>query len=1230
MDNKVQIEKIYNLTSMQQGMLLHDRLDKSDDAYIEQSMFVVKGNLDKDILEETFNRIISRYDVFRTVFVDKGVQEPIQLVLKDCHINVIYEDISNCSEMEKVNYIKKFEDYDRNKKFNLSKAPLTRVSVLKLSEDTFNVVWSFHHIIMDGWCMGILIDEIFKIYNSLVNGEEIELERVYPYSNYIDWLNKQNQDEASKFWGQYLEGYTGCANIIKSNKLESEDKYELKETVLNISKEVTNTLTVFANKCNSTLSNVLQAMWGVILQKYNNTNDVSFGLVVSGRHAEVIGVNSMVGLFINTVPIRIKSTKGQLFKELVELTQNNSFDINKYDYYSLAKIQSQVDSKENLISHIFAFENYPESEKVNNVETLKHGELVIKESRVFEQTNYDFNIIVIPGADLKFKFSYNSLVYEEEFIERLKDHIEMFIKTIINNPDIAVNEIDILPEKEKRIILDDFNDTKVDFEINDTIHELFEKQVKKTPNSIAAVFKNEKLTYKELNERANALARTLLKTGEISKDSIVGIAVERSIEMVIGMLAILKSGAAYLPIDCEYPKERIEYMLSDSRMKILLTETSFLNKVNFEGKVIDIRDNKYYDFDTSNINKDIELDSLAYIIYTSGTTGNPKGVMIEQRNLINLCKWHIREYGVTENDRATQYASIGFDACVWEIWPYLISGSMLFIIPNDLRVDIKRLNDFYNKNHLTISFLPTQVCQSFMTLCNNDSLRILLTGGDKLKIYTDTKYKLVNNYGPTENTVVTTNFYIDEIMNNIPIGKPINNTKVYILDNENRALPIGVYGELCISGDGVARGYLNREDLTKEKFIQNPYDNNRKMYKTGDLARWLPNGDIEFKGRIDNQVKIRGFRIELGDIESVLLQLNGVKEAAVIDIDKANNKYLCAYIVKDEEINNDYLKEQLSKKLPYYMIPSYYEYINHIPLTQNGKVDKKKLPSININSISENTKAENEIEGTLVNIWKDVLNIDSLGIDDNFFDIGGNSLLVINLHSQIGAVYGDKIKVTDIFSNPTVKKLASFIEKSIKITSNKCEVEKMIISPNYFVDSTNSEESLILEYEIDEITYKILSSISVEQKVDIEVLLLCINLYTYSRICAKGNPILYSELNTNNKVNAINIDFSNINDFNKLFEMVRNCLKSNDFKQYEVNSLCNVAKERNSIMPLFCMNNLKNSLNNIFDVIIDVQNKGTTLKITCNYDNSRVKGEKISQVFNSFIKIVKTIAESYV
>ena len=1230
MDNKVQIEKIYNLTSMQQGMLLHDRLNKNDDAYIEQSMFVVKGNLDKDVLEKTFNKIISRYDVFRTAFVDQGVQEPIQLVLKDCHIDIIYEDISKLSDMEKEIYIKKFEENDRKKKFNLLKAPLTRVSILKLSEDTFNVVWSFHHIIMDGWCMGILIDEIFKIYNSLINGEEIELERTYPYSDYINWLDKQNQDEASKFWEEYLEGYTSCANIIKSNRLKSEKKYELKETVLNISEEATNSLTKFANRCNSTLSNVLQSMWGVILQRYNNTDDVSFGLVVSGRHAEVIGVNSMVGLFINTVPIRIKSHKGQLFKELVELTQNNSFDINKYDYYSLAKIQSQMDSKENLISHIFAFENYPEYEKVNNQETLKQGELVIKESRVFEQTNYDFNVVIIPGTDLKFKFSYNSLVYDEEFIERLKDHIRRFVEIIINNPDIAVNEIDILSQKEKKIILDDFNNTKVNFHINNNIHELFEKQVEKNPDNIAVVFKNQKLTYRTLNERANALARTLLKTGKIRKDSIVGIAVERSIEMVVGMLAILKSGAAYLPIDCEYPKERIDYMLSDSKMEILLTEASFVNKVNFEGKIIDITDSKCYDSDTSNINKDIELDSLAYIIYTSGTTGNPKGVMIEQRNLINLCEWHIKEYGITESDRATQYASIGFDACVWEIWPYLISGAMLFVIPNDLRVDIKRLNDFFNDNDITISFLPTQVCQSFMTLCNNDSLRILLTGGDKLKSYTDTKYKLVNNYGPTENTVVTTSFYIDEFMNTIPIGKPISNTEVYILDNENRAVPIGVYGELCISGDGVARGYLNREDLTKEKFISNPYDNNRKMYKTGDLARWLPNGNIEFKGRIDNQVKIRGFRIELGDIESALLQINGVKEAAVIDVDKANNKYLCAYIVKDEGVNNHYLKEQLGKKLPYYMIPSYYEYIDYIPLTQNGKVDKKNLPLINMNSISENTKAENEIEITLADIWKGVLNIDNLGVDDNFFDIGGNSLLVINLHSRIEEVYGDKIKVTDIFSNPTVKKLAEFIDKLIKAKSNKCEAEQMIISPNYFVDSINQEENLILEYEIDESTYKILSRISIEQKVNIEVLLLCINLYTYSRICAKGNPVIYSNLNKNNKINAISIDFSNINDFNKLFEMIRNGLDSDDFNQYEVDSLCNLTKERNTIIPLFSINSPKNILNNIFDVIIVSQNKETTLKITCNYDSSRVRGEKISEVFNSFIKIIKTIAESYV
>ncbi|MBE6052208.1 MAG: amino acid adenylation domain-containing protein [Clostridium sp.] len=1237
MGNKVKIEKIYNLTSMKEGMILYDELNKENDAYIEQSMFIIKGCLNVNTLEETFNKLIERYEAFRSVFISKGINEPVQVVVQDAKLVIHYEDLTNYTG-SKEEYIKKFEEEDRRKGFDLTKAPLTRVSVLKLDEEVFQVVWSFHHIIMDGWCMGILIDEMFKIYDSINENYTLDLPKVHSYSKYMDWLKLQDEDEAEEYWKEYMSEYEECACIINSKTSASSSKYDVCDLYFKVNKEKTGILKEISNKYGVTLSTIIQSIWGIMLQRYNSTKDVIFGAVVSGRPAEVENVSSIVGLFINTIPVRVKTEEKMQFNELLLDMQNKALQSDKYQYYSLAKNQSNSLVKENLINNIVAFENYPESDEINNSNSLMKSNLLISDLRAYEQTSYDFNFIVLPGEELTIRFNYNGAKYDTGTIERIKDHFINIVNNVVENDSIIIDDIDIIGDEEKEKILNHFNNTNKEYENKKNVIELFEEQVEINPENIAIVDGEEEVTYKELDKKSNLLASKLLENERLGSESIISIMMDRSINMIVSMLAVLKVGAAYLPIDPEYPSNRIEYILQNSKSDMLITQKKYSKDLDFEGSILNIEEVNFADeLKVERINNS-KYDDLAYIIYTSGTTGNPKGVMIEHRNLINLCKWHVDRFGITEKDNSAQYASMGFDACVWEIWPYIISGSTIYIVPNELKIDILSLNNFYNKNNITVSFLPTPICQSFIEIGENSSLRYLLTGGDKLVNYKKQNYKLVNNYGPTENTVVTTSFEVDAEYSNIPIGKPIYNTKVYILDKNDKLAPIGVSGEICISGSGISRGYLNNEKLTKEKFIDNPYNKEEKMYRTGDLGKWTNDGNIEFQGRSDYQVKIRGFRIELGEIESNLLKIEGVTEATVLDIGEGDNKHLCAYITTGKELSISYLKEVLKENLPKYMVPTYFIILDRMPLTPNGKVDKRALLKVEINNEeSENIEVQqetNDIEKNLLGVWEKILGVKGIKLEENFFDIGGNSLLVLKMFSLINNIYKDKIKITDIFANPTIKELAKLIGYNPEDEENY-EIEGLKLSDEYFLNNERNTENSMFEYTIDEDMYSELLRISDNLAINIETILIATNIYINNKISDISEQVIYTILDKEDKVKKSIIDLKSISNFTDLFMLVKEGIFDNEENVYDIakfNRVIKNNKEVNIIYPLIYNNELDVSdynLEEIFNLSLSVEKFEDYLKLKFNYNTDIIKTNKVEEMFGLYINLLEMIIKNY-
>ncbi len=1039
--DKKTIEDIYPLSPMQEGMLFHALLDKNSHAYFEQTVLEIEGELDIDVFEKSLNNIIQKHEVLRTAFVYEGIGKPVQVVLSKRKANISYEDITSIEQERKAEYIEQLKEADRENSFDLTKDTLIRATIIKEAERKYHIVWSFHHIIMDGWCLSLIMKDFFKSYSSIKTGNTVDIGKSEAYGSFIEWLEEQEKKDAARYWEKYLEGYEQQTAIPLKRTTVDRELNRTKVVQFVLKKELTEGLVKVAQNSGVTLNTVVQAMWGMLLQKYNNVEDVVFGAVVSGRPEEIKGIEEIVGLFINTIPVRVRQDKQSTFKELIKELQNKSIEASKYDYMPLAEIQSNSELKQNLFDHIMVFENYPVEKEVQAQSRERNIGFKIKNVEVYEQTNYDFGVVVIPGKEIALKLTYNTSVYEEENIRKIEGHFKSIADKVVEDAEVKISEVEILTEEERQQILIDFNNTKIDYPKDKTIHQLFEEQVERTPDNIAVVYEDRSLTYRELNEKANQLARVLRGKG-VSTDNIVGIMVERSLEMIVGIIGILKVGCAYLPIDPEYPQGRIEYMLQDSGARILLTQSALSNRIvlNQEVFILILDDNMLYTGDNTNLDKVNKSNDLAYIIYTSGSTGKPKGVMIEHRNVYNSIYSRMREYELGHKDNVLQLFSFAFDGFVTSFFTPILSGSRVILMKDEDSKNPVSIKEYIKRYGIT-HFITVPSLYSAILECSDkeelETLRIVTLAGENtseslIKQSKSIKpdLEIVNEYGPTENSVVTTISRDMKIGKKVTIGKPIANTKVYILDKNSKLQPTGVAGELCIAGAGLARGYLNRPELTTEKYVDNPFKLGEKMYHTGDLARWLPDGNIEFLGRIDNQVKIRGYRIELGEIENKLLSHEAVKETVVIARDDdRGSKYLCAYVVGDKELTVLELREHLSKDLPDYMIPSYFIQLEKLPLTPNGKVDRKALPEPDgsINSGVEYIAPESEVEEKLAAIWQEILGIEKVGLNDNFFSLGGDSIKAIQVTSRLYQ-YNMKLDIKQIIQNQTISKISKYVE----------------------------------------------------------------------------------------------------------------------------------------------------------------------------------------------------------
>ncbi|RNB58979.1 amino acid adenylation domain-containing protein [Brevibacillus gelatini] len=1091
MKKQENIAKIYPLTPLQEGMLFHAVKDSGSSAYCLQMSATIQGDFHLPLFEQSLNKLVENYEVLRTVFVYQNLQRPRQVVFKERKVTVPFENISHLPTKEQDEYIKAYTDQHHT--FDLTKGSLMKAAIFQTGENKYRFVWAFHHIVVDGWSLGVLLHKLLTYYAALRKGEPLPREATKPYSDYIKWLDKQNKDEALTYWQNYLAGYDHQADFPKRKHLAEASRYEHIENMFTISSEKTQQLMQIANQHQATMSSVFQALWGILASKYKNTEDVVFGSVVSGRPPQIQGIESMVGLFINTIPTRVQTNKQQTFSELLQAVQKQALASAAYDYAPLYEIQSTNVLKQELIDHLVTFENYPDN-SMKHLEEALGFQFTVESGE--EQTSYDFNVVVAlaPSNELYVKLSYNAAVYEPSFVNRVEGHLRTVIDQVIDNPQVKLSEIGIITEAEKQQLLVNYNDTAADYPRDKTIVELIAEQAARTPGKTAVVCGDDSLTYQELMERSAQLARALQARG-IAKGSIVSIMAEHSLELVVAIMAVLQSGGAYLPIDPEYPLDRIQYLLDDSQTTILLTQSHLQQNIRFSGSILDLNDPALYTGDSSYLAPECQPDDLVYMIYTSGSTGNPKGAMITHQGLVNYIWWANKVYVQGEAVDFPLYSSISFDLTVTSIFTPLLSGNTIYVYKGADKVQL--ILDIIKDNKVgIIKLTPTHLKLIEEIDGRTSSIRRFIVGGENLptklaqRIYDNfgQDVRIFNEYGPTE-TVVGCMIYLYDpqktTQESVPIGIPADNVQIYLLDASMQPVPVGSIGEMYIAGDGVAKGYFNRPELTAEKFIDNPFRPGTKMYRTGDLAKWLSDGNMEYVGRIDHQVKIRGHRIEMGEIETRLTQHESVKEAVVIaEKEESGQNVLYAYFVSEQELPVAELRAFLGSTLPSYMIPSYFIRLAEIPLTANGKVERKKLPKPDgaIVTGTAYVAPQNETEAKLAEIWQQVLGVSRVGVHDNFFDLGGHSLKAMSVIFQISKALEVDVPVKALFEHPTVSELAGFLKQSEK--SEYSAIKPVDVQEYYPVSSAQKRMYILQQFEGEGIGYNISGAILLEGELD--------------------------------------------------------------------------------------------------------------------------------------------------
>jgi len=1022
------IEDILPLSPMQQGMLFHSLFAPDAGAYVPQMRVDVQG-LDVEAFGDAWQQTLQRHEVLRAAFFsESNGSRPLQVILADATLPLTVLDWRDQTTVTEA--LDRLAEVDRLRGFDLTLAPLLRLTLVQTASDIHHLIFTHHHILLDGWSTSQLFGEVLQRYCGIMPAPSVGR-----YRDYMTWLGTRDRAACEAFWLEQLQSFTEPTRLAGALPVPVAAQGGAHRTLhLSLDRAATERLSSFARQARVTPNTLLQAAWLLLLQRYTGQQTVAFGATVSGRPSELQGIEQQIGLFINTLPVIATPHPERTVSQWIDEVQALNLKLREVEYTPLADVQRWAGhSGEALFDTLLVFENYPVAQALEegNASTLKFSGI-----SNHDQTSFPLAIAAELGECLDLRFNYDTALFSAEAIEGVSARLLALLDAMVSTPQQPLGRLSLLDAAQTAQQVEGFNRTAQAWPDVRPVYQCFETQVLQTPEAPALVFAGQTLSYRELNQQSNRLAHYLRSQG-VGAEVLVGIAAERSLELVIGLLAIMKAGGAYVPLDPDYPRERLEHMFNDSGVHLLLTQRHLLQQLPIPAATtaicLDDMAPLLEGRSEENLPCVVELQSLAYMIYTSGSTGKPKGAANRHDALYNRLAWMQGAYPLDGRDTVLQKTPFSFDVSVWEFfWPLMVGARLAVAEPGAHR-DPAQLVDLIEQYQVsTLHFVPSML-QAFVQSEGFErcaSLRQILCSGEALSA--DLQHNLFrvlpnvglyNLYGPTEAAIDVTHWTcVDDGGFSVPIGYPIANLVTYILDDSLQPQVQGCVGELYLGGVGLARGYHNRPDLTAERFVASPFgEQGERLYRTGDLARYREGGVIEYVGRIDHQVKIRGLRIELGEIEACLLEHPSVHEAVVIAVDIGISKQLVAYVVGDAAV--DPLKQHLRNALPEHMQPSHVLLLDQLPVTPNGKLDRRALPQPD-QQVREYIAPRNAVETTLQTVWQALFEVPQIGMQDNFFELGGDSIVSIQAVSRARKA-GLSISPKDVFSHPTIAELAT-------------------------------------------------------------------------------------------------------------------------------------------------------------------------------------------------------------
>ncbi len=1083
----------YPLSSAQKRMYIMDKFEGIGNSYNMPMAISIEGSIDIERLKSAVKVIANRHDAFRMSF---HIKDNIPVMRVDKEVEFEIDELACTQEEELLSLLKAFVE-----PFDMQKAPLFRTKIIKISDKKHILFVDMHHIVTDGTSSVIFDKELVQIYL----GKELKKPDIQ-YADYALWQNMQLSSENIKkqetYWLKKFEGEIPVLELPTDFQRPSIQSFEGDRVIFEADNDLSQRIIKLSENTGTTLYMVLMSAYKVLLSKYTGQEEIIVASPITDRKMEEL--QNVIGMFVNTVALWSNPSSEKTFVQYLQEVKQIALEAFANSDYPFEDLINKVNIKRDmsrtpLFDTMLTLQN---TEKLKlETEGLKFGQIGFENNISKFDLNLNISVQNLEaGKKIKFDMEYCTKLFKRETVERLVKHFINVFDTVTKNPEILIKDITIMSQDEQELVVSEFNNTSFEYPRNTSIHKLFEENALKNPDGVAVEIGEQKLIYYELNRRSDCIAQMLNDRG-INKEAIVAINVHRTLELMIGIMGVLKAGAAYLPIDPINPDGRIKYMLNDSGAKIVLTLSEYCDRLeNLQTgvEIISLEEQQLYIDKGEKLNVEVEPSDAAYVIYTSGSTGKPKGVIVEHHSLLNFlfCINNTFDDSICVKDKALSLTSISFDVSVGELFLPLAFGATLVLFEEHMVSDIGSLCKTIIEKEITFAYIPPtilwEVSKQLLKNKNSVKLNKMLVGVEGIKDYVleefvkiNEKISIINGYGPTEDTICAT-FYKykshQSVGKNVPIGKPLANTRIYILDKDNNLVPTGVIGELCISGDGLARGYLNSPELTAEKFVLNPFfsmaklqnckleDINqgdslgvnteynevdcvyKRMYRTGDLAKWLPDGNIEFSGRKDHQVKIRGYRIELGEIESCLLKHELVKDVVVI-VRQDNNglKSLTAYVVSEGNPSISELKKHLGKELPDYMVPAFFVMLDCIPMTSNGKVDRNALPEPDrtVGTGTQYIAPASSTEEKLVLIWQSVLDIDKVGVNDRFFDLGGDSIKAIQVVSSVNQEFNVDLPASKLYSNPTVREIAEFIYEYLESESISTKPEEIEQNETY-------------------------------------------------------------------------------------------------------------------------------------------------------------------------------------